>query len=119
MLPDGEPRRLPPAPPRRPRPRRGPRGTTVVPYALLVPSRLDNSTQHASFWQPAISFLQRHHQPGYRVEVVPTAEHWEAYWIPKAGFALARGWYRQLDAVDNRVLYRRHLTAPAYREWLQ
>ena len=91
----------------------------VVPYALLVPSRLDNSTQHASFWQPAISFLQRHHQPGYRVEVVPTAEHWEAYWIPKAGFALARGWYRQLDAVDNRVLYRRHLTAPAYREWLR
>ena len=57
----------------------------LVPYALLVPSRLDNNTQQASFWRPAIGFLRTHDQPGYRVEVVPTAEHWEAYWIPKVG----------------------------------
>jgi hypothetical protein len=91
----------------------------VVPYALLIPSRLDNQTQHASFWRPAIGFLRAHDQPGYRVEVVPTAEHWEAYWIPRAGLALARGWYRQLDVADNRVLYSKNLDAAAYRSWLR
>jgi hypothetical protein len=91
----------------------------VVPYILLVPSRLDNNTQQASFWQPAIHFLQRHEQPGYRVEVVPTAEHWEADWIPHAGFPLARGWYRQLDEVDNPILYSKHLDASDYRQWLR
>jgi hypothetical protein len=91
----------------------------LVPYALLVPSRLDNNTQAASFWRPAIHFLRTHEQPGYRVEVVPTAEHWEAYWIPKSGFPLARGWYRQLDTADNPTLYRTHLGAAVYRSWLR
>ncbi len=91
----------------------------VVPYALLVPSRIDNATQQASFWQPALDFLHAHNPPGYRVEVVPTAEHWEAYWLPKSGFALARGWYRQLDSVDNSVLYAKHLGPAAYGEWLR
>jgi len=91
----------------------------LVPYLLLVPSRIDNNSQQASFWKPAIGFLQRHEQPGYRVEVVPTAEHWEAYWIPRAGFPLARGWYRQLDEVDNPILYSRHLDASTYRQWLR
>lgn len=91
----------------------------VVPYALLVPSRLNNDTQQASFWRPAIRFLRAHAQPGFRVEVVPTAEHWEAYWIPKSGLPLARGWYRQLDVVDNPALYANHLDASAYRHWLR
>jgi hypothetical protein len=91
----------------------------VVPYALLVPSRLNNATQQASFWRPALGFLRAHDQPGYRVEVVPTAEHWEAYWIPKSGFPLARGWYRQLDTADNPTLYAKHLRAAAYRAWLR
>ena len=91
-----------------------------VPYALLVPSRLGNDTQQASFWRPAIRFLRTHDtQPGFRVEVVPTAEHWEAYWVPKAGFPLARGWYRQLDVVDNPALYANHLDAAGYRHWLR
>ena len=91
----------------------------LVPYALLVPSRLDNNSQEASFWRPAIRFLREHDQPGYRVEVVPTAEHWEAYWIPKSGFPLARGWYRQLDVADNPALYANNLDAAAYRHWLR
>jgi len=91
----------------------------LVPYALLVPSRLDNNTQAASFWRPAIRFLRTHEQPGYRVEVVPTAEHWEAYWIPKSGIPLARGWYRQLDTADNPTLYKTHLGVAAYRSWLR
>jgi hypothetical protein len=92
---------------------------TLVPNLMLIPYRLDNRPSAARFWQPAIAFLARHARPGYRVEVVPTAAHWEAYWIPRAGFALARGWYRQLDVVDNPALYSDHLDAEAYRSWLR
>lgn len=91
----------------------------LVPYVLLVPYRLDPRPAHAAFWQPAISFLRVHSGPNYRVEVVPTAAHWESYWLPAAGFPLARGWYRQLDVVDNPALYRQHLTPADYRGWLR
>lgn len=91
----------------------------VTPYLLLVPYRLDNRPASARFWQPAIAFLRDHSRPGFRVEVVPTAAHWESYWIPRAGFPLARGWYRQIDEVDNPVLYTKHLDAASYRRWLR
>jgi hypothetical protein len=91
----------------------------LVPYFLLIPSRLDNKTQQASFWKPAIDYLRVHERPGYRVEVVPTAEHWEADWIPKAGFPLARGWFRQIDEVYNPILYSKSLDAATYDSWLR
>jgi hypothetical protein len=90
----------------------------VVPYLLLIPYRLDSRPAHAAFWRPAIEFLRRHSGPNFRIEVVPTAAHWEAYWLPASGFALARGWYRQLDVADNPTLYRAHLDAATYRDWL-
>jgi hypothetical protein len=91
----------------------------VTPYLLLIPYRLDNRPATAAFWQPAVTFLRRHATPGFRVEVVPTAAHWESYWLPKAGLPLARGWYRQLDQVDNPVLYSKHLDPTTYRRWLR
>jgi hypothetical protein len=91
----------------------------LVPYMLLIPSRLDTHTQQASFWRQPIDFLKAHNRPGYRVEVVPTAEHWEADWIPKAGLPLARGWYRQLDEADNPILYSKRLDAATYKAWLR
>jgi hypothetical protein len=53
------------------------------------------------------------------VEVVPTAEHWESDYIPKAGLPLARGWYRQIDEADNPVLYSKQLDATEYLAWLR
>jgi len=91
----------------------------IVPFLLLIPSRLDNNTQLASYWAPAIHYLRAHQQPGYRVEVVPTAEHWEADWIPKAGIPLARGWYQQIDEVDNAIFYSSSLDAQTYVAWLR
>jgi hypothetical protein len=91
----------------------------VTPYLLLIPYRLDSRPATARFWQPAIDFLRDHEGPNYRVEVVPTAAHWESYWIPRAGFALARGWYRQLDLADNPVLYSKHLNGVEYQSWLR
>jgi hypothetical protein len=94
-------------------------GYNIVPYLLLIPYRLDGRPATARFWQPAIAYLQQHTQPGFRVEVVPTAAHWESYWIPKAGLPLARGWYRQTDEADNPLLYTKHFDAAAYRQWLR
>ena len=91
----------------------------LTPYLMLIPYRLDNRPAAESFWQPAVSFLRKHAGPNFRIEVVPTAAHWESYWLPRAGFALARGWYRQLDEVDNPALYAKHLDASAYRRWLR
>jgi hypothetical protein len=91
----------------------------VTPYLLLVPYRLDDRPATAGYWRAPLLFLDRHAQPGYRIEVVPTAAHWESYWLPRAGFALARGWYRQLDLVDNPALYAKRLGAAAYRHWLR
>ena len=90
----------------------------LTPPLLLIPYRLDDRPAAATFWRPALRYLDRHSRPGFRVEVVPTAAHWEAYWLPLAGYALARGWYRQVDMTDNAVLYSPRLDASAYERWL-
>jgi hypothetical protein len=91
----------------------------LVPYIMLVPYQLDTRPEKAAFWQPAIAFLKQHSDPNYRVEVVPTSTHWESYWIPRAGYPLARGWYRQLDVSTNPTLYKTHVSAFQYRSWLR
>ena len=91
----------------------------LIPYALLIPLRADNRPASVAFWKPTLTFLQRNEAAEYRVEVVPTAAHWEAYWLPHAGYALARGWYEQLDAAANPVLYRSTLKPAVYRAWLR
>jgi hypothetical protein len=65
-----------------------------------------------------VAFLRTHQTPDFRVEVVPTAAHWEAYYLPSAGYAIARGWYRQLDLAANGVLYRSRISPNAYQRWL-
>ncbi len=72
----------------------------------------------ASFWQPAVSFLQSHLTPTYRVEAVDTTHHWEAYYLPRAGIPLARGWYRENGFPQNARLYGR-LGPEAYLLWLR
>jgi hypothetical protein len=92
----------------------------VVPYAPMIAQRDSSAGSQVSFWRPILGFLDRHRsEAGFRVEVVPTANHWEAYYVPRDGFALARGWYRQLDMADNPALYAPRLTEPLYRAWLR
>ncbi|MBD0328924.1 MAG: hypothetical protein ICV64_02320 [Thermoleophilia bacterium] len=92
----------------------------VAPDLRALPHRTkDARTADAAFWEPALAFLRSHSTPDYRVEVVPTFGHWEAYWVPRAGFALARGWYRQLDLAQNPQLYRDPLSAREYERWLR
>lgn len=92
---------------------------TVGPYLAMIPVRTVDSLATPSFWRPVLAFLAAHPALGYRLEVVPTSNHWEAYYLPRAGYALARGWYRQLDIADNPALYRPQLTRSSYDAWLR
>jgi hypothetical protein len=90
----------------------------VGPYIATVLSRSDPAAR-ASFWTPLLRYVGAHSARDYRLEVVPTVNHWEAYYVPRAGFAIARGWYQQLDNGVNPGLNRRELTAAAYGSWLR
>ncbi|HTR73885.1 MAG TPA: hypothetical protein VMH33_01330 [Solirubrobacterales bacterium] len=78
----------------------------------------DPSTE-ASFFQPAARWLTAHGGRSVRIEVPPTANHWEsAYLAPK--FELARGWLRQLDTARDDVFYKEGaLTERSYERWLR
>ncbi len=79
----------------------------------------DPSTAPAYF-QPAASWLRDHGGRGIRIEVPPTANHWEsAYLAP--GFELARGWLRQLDTTRDDIFYGddSSLSSRAYGSWLR
>jgi hypothetical protein len=72
-----------------------------------------------AYWQPAIGYLHAHLSPSYRVEVVDTAEHWPAAYLPDAGIPIVRGWYRQSDFPQNELLYDGRLGARSYEAWLR
>ncbi|HET9324697.1 MAG TPA: hypothetical protein VFO03_12525 [Gaiellaceae bacterium] len=91
----------------------------VAPYAGAALDRTDVRAAQRQFWAPAVAFLAGHSTPNYRVEVVPTFDHWEAYWLPRAGIPLARGWYRQIDIARNELFYEKPLRPSAYRAWLR
>ena len=78
----------------------------------------DPSTASAYFDPPA-RWLRAHGGEGLRIEVPPTANHWEsAYLAPK--FELARGWLRQLDTTRDDIFYDEgELTNRAYSTWLR
>lgn len=86
--------------------------------AQIARSVGDPSTSRAYF-QPAAHWLAAHGGQGHRIEVPPTANHWEAaYLAPK--FELARGWLRQLDTTRDDLFYdEEDLTPASYGRWLR
>jgi hypothetical protein len=78
----------------------------------------DPSTTEAYF-EPAEHWLSAHGGQGARIEVPPTANHWEsAYLAPK--FELARGWLRQLDTTRDDIFYDEgQLSSRVYGHWLR
>jgi hypothetical protein len=73
----------------------------------------------AEYFQPPARWLREHGAQSMRIEVPPTANHWEAaYLAPK--FDLARGWLRQLDTTRDDVFYADgELTHRTYAHWLR
>jgi hypothetical protein len=90
----------------------------VTPLAASFVRGVDDPASHAAYWAPATQFLHTHLQPGYRVEAVDTANHWPADFLARARIPLARGWFRQEDFPQNRVLYG-PLGPAAYVRWLR
>ncbi|MDX6610636.1 MAG: hypothetical protein QOF85_2561 [Solirubrobacterales bacterium] len=83
----------------------------------IVRSVGDPSTSR-SYFLPASHWLSAHGGHGVRVEVPPTANHWESAYLA-TNFELARGWLRQLDTTRDDVFYADSpLTAAAYQDWL-
>lgn len=91
----------------------------VGPWIRDAYSAWGNPAESPAYWRPAVRFLRSAGDGQHRVEAVATWGHWEAYYLARAGFPLARGWFRQDDFPQNRVLYRQHLTAAAYDRWLR
>ncbi len=78
----------------------------------------DPSTRPA-FQAEATRVLRRLVQPGERVEVPLTRNHWEAADLAKY-VMLARGWERQLDRKANPLFYdKRPLTRGRFHSWLR
>jgi hypothetical protein len=72
-----------------------------------------------AYYQPLLRFLASAGGPRGRVEVVPTALHWESLYVALHD-PIARGWERQLDTAENPIFYRLGpLRAASYRAWLR
>jgi hypothetical protein len=72
------------------------------------------------YFQPPARWLRAHGGTGVRVEVPPTANHWESAYLATQ-FELARGWLRQLDTTRDDIFYddpESELTPAAYEHWL-
>jgi hypothetical protein len=91
----------------------------VGPWIRDAYSAWGNPAESVAYWRPAVDYLRRQGDDQHRVEAVATWGHWEAYYLARAGFPLARGWFRQDDFPENRVLYDHHLTAAEYDGWLR
>jgi hypothetical protein len=73
----------------------------------------------AGYFQPAAEWLRAHGGEETRIEVPPTANHWESAYLAPS-FELARGWLRQLDTTRDDVFYDEgELTDAAYGAWLR
>jgi hypothetical protein len=90
----------------------------LTPLAASFIHGVNDPAAHAEYWSPTITYLKRHLGPSYRVEAVDTSGHWPADFLARARIPLARGWFRQEDFPQNRVLYG-ELGAKAYVAWLR
>ena len=92
----------------------------LSPLAASAAQGVDNPAASASYWRPAIVYLKAHLSPSYRVEAVDTAGHWPAVYLARAGIPLTRGWFRQNDFPQNKLLYAPdHFGRAAYVRWLR
>lgn len=101
-------------------------GVVLLPFAVwqwapgvtaVTSSHGDPSTREA-FYAPLLQRLAAAPGGPERIEIVPTAEHWEAAFVATT-VPLARGWERQIDTARNPIFYQPGLlTAASYQHWL-
>jgi hypothetical protein len=73
----------------------------------------------AEYFEPPARWLRAQGAVGARIEVPPTANHWESAYLASE-FDLARGWLRQLDTTREDLFYDEMKLNPAsYGAWLR
>lgn len=89
-------------------------------FPAVAGLRTANAVRSSSeeFWYPVEAFLAANGNPNFRINVVATDHHWEAFFLARRGVPLTRGWYRQDDFPANEDLYG-ELTATKYLTWLR
>ena len=87
-------------------------------FDAIVRAGRDPSVEEA-YYRPLLTYLDGVGDAVTRVEVVPTARHWEAAYVaPRV--PLARGWERQLDTRFNALFYDDEPPDELeYLQWLQ
>jgi hypothetical protein len=85
-------------------------------------SAVSDPAVNASYYGPLLAELHAlgvgYGRTPARIEVVATADHWEARWVAPQ-IPIARGWERQLDRYRNGLFYGGpRLTAASYLAWL-
>lgn len=101
----------------------------IIPILLFALIQLGTPLEHlfgrgdlpqtrASFFTPALTVAAERCDANHRIHVVALRRHWEAYYFPRAGYAITRGWYRQADAIHNGIFYTNY-NAAAYATWLR
>ena len=90
----------------------------LSPLAWNYVKGADERASHRSYWTPALAFLRDNRDPNFRVNALDTVTHWEAVYLPEAGFPITRGWYRQDDFPENEILYSNELNRSTYVRWL-
>ena len=90
----------------------------ALPAVRAVREAQNDPATEATFHQPLVDYLETHAEPGDRVEIPMTKNHWEAFHVARHR-ALARGWERQLDLKINGLFYEDGLTLEKYQAWLK
>lgn len=102
---------------------------SVVPIVLFGLLQVSSAYSHftndadlrgteASYFAPALEVAARLYDPDYRLHVVALRRHWEAYYFPREGYPITRGWFRQADAIHNGLFYEGY-DASEYLSWLR
>lgn len=91
-----------------------------LPAVRAVEEARGDPSTNAAFHSEVLRFLRDRAQPGERLEVPLTRNHWEATYLAQS-YPLARGWHRQLDRKVNPLFYDHEhpLTADRYEQWLR
>jgi hypothetical protein len=90
----------------------------LTPLAWSYAKGKDEVANNRAYWASATAFLRAHRNPNFRVNALDTVGHWEAVYLPEAGFPITRGWYRQDDYPENEILYSDDLNRRSYVRWL-
>ena len=90
----------------------------LTPLAWSYAKGKDELANNRAYWAPAVAYLRAHRDANFRVNALDTVGHWEAVYLPEAGFPITRGWYRQDDFPENEILYSDDLNRRNYVRWL-